>query len=121
MGVDVTLILTSLKQPFDSNGNAILMIPNGAKIVAWKFYEGDTRDLSQQVGVVFEIDDAVDRGTHPRMFELLPDGHPPPPNYKEYKAGPFPYGPAKVIVHCIEVFPEQPETGSFNESSAVIT
>jgi hypothetical protein len=117
----MTQILTSVKQSFDASGNATLVVPNGAEIVAWKFYEGDTSDLNQQVGVVFLIDDAVNAGTHMRMFELLPDGHPVPPNYKAYKAGPLPYGPSKIIVHCIEVFPPHNETGSFNPGKAVIT
>jgi hypothetical protein len=118
----MTLTLDDVKSGFDSNGNATLNIPNGAVIKAWKFQEGDTGDLSQQVVIVFEIEKPqTTPGTHPRMFQLWPKGMDLPSNYKDYKAGPLPYGPNKVIVNCIEVFPEHPETGSFNPESAVIT
>jgi|SRR5215472_36029 len=99
-------ILTSVTSSFDAHGNATLVIPNGAEIVSFKFYEGDASDVNQEVGVVFIVDDPqTTPGTHKRMFQLLPDGAPLPDNFKEYKAGPLPYGPSKLLVHCVEIMP----------------
>jgi len=112
-------IITRVISTFDASGNATLVIPNHAESVSLKFYENAPEDVGQQIAVILLVDDPpVVTGTHTRMFQIVPDGEPVPPEFKKYIAT-FPYGPTKLLVHCIEV--GMHETGNFNAETAVIT
>lgn len=105
-------VVDNVAAKFDSTGKALLEVPNGARVQYFRFYQtrmpADTSDLNQEVGVTFILDvPRISAGTHQRMFVLMPPGM-IPPNFIACKAGPIPYGPAKVEVFCIEVSPPPP-------------
>jgi hypothetical protein len=101
----MTTIIKQLNgMPFDSNGNATLVVPNGTVIIDLKFYENAPHDVGQVISVVGLIDDPQRiPGTHDRLFTMIPDGEPIPATFKKYIAT-VPFGPQKVIVHVIEIF-----------------
>ncbi len=118
----MTKIISRVISAFDLSGNATLVIPNHAESVSLKFYENAPLDVGQQIAVILLVDDPpVIGGTHKRMFTIVPDGQPVPVEFIKYVAT-FPYGPTKLLVHCVEVMPAAgPEHGSFNADKAVIT
>jgi hypothetical protein len=115
----MTKIITRVISTFDTSGNATLVIPNHAESVSLKFYENPPDDIGQQIAVILLLDDPpIVAGTHERKFVIVPDGQPVPVEFKKYVAT-FPYGPNKILVHCIEVGIQ--EMGSFNPDTAVIS
>jgi len=100
---EMAKIITRVISTFDASGNATLVVPNGAESVALKFYENAPSDTGQQIAVILLVPDPPTvSGTHARLFTIVPDGQPIPDGFIKYVAT-FPYGPTKLLVHCIEV------------------